>query len=771
MKQKNVLYLFLLLMLCVAFVSCQGQAEVTADVGVTSAETSNFAESTVNETVEYAAVSLLTDNNYATSVEDFYASDITYKADLTHDGVEDICTIKVVGHGTECYEEELTITDGKSGEVIEVFSPVAYAHENIKFEQQETAYHIQTNGKVYEMKKETLDTPPEHLCDIGYGNIIDYTVKDGKLLCRMGIMCGIVEVCGEIVYEYSYRDGEMVVTSIKLSDFNAETQADFGVVEPLQLPIATEAEKANHDLGAIGGSENPYRDKYVAAMSGFLVVDGTFTKVTTYYDEAEQKEFYNVLYGYDEKKANIPLMVHLIREMSIPKDAYVAYLDAICAVYTSEQIDIIYSDNDKLINKTFHSPLALYHEGKIYTVYELIEIDAVDELFVSQLSQESLLALINGIYQYSDENDTEIPPEISAFLSKYVKQPLIQPIEDVRDEIPTTTYENPHAPDAVYYTDITGDGVDDICTVHVDWYGAMSYGESVTVTDGKSGKNIPIVTPKDFTNANIEFCVQSDYSIVCANGMEYKFERIIFEAISSYLGGMVDFTVADGKLICSVTLEFEFANGELEYDYSYVDGKLVVTGIKLYDYNKDVRADFGKIEPKSLYIPDEIVELLDMSVAEISERYGDMTIEYSEREGPFQPVYSVEGLDGIFLVYHNWDMNTPITDDMHAHEIIVTAADIGKIMGLRVGMNIEELPWRIVWEKAENRLVDGGFMLSSTFGEYTVTVGMGVEDVKEDIDDPDFWAKNAEKRRIDPQGEINYLRVSKTLKEEYEKVN
>lgn len=586
MKQKNVLYLFLLLTLCVAFVSCQGQAEVTADVGVTSAETSNFAESTVNETVEYAAVSLLTDNNYATSVEDFYASDITYKADLTHDGVEDICTIKVVGHGTECYEEELTITDGKSGEVIEVFSPVAYAHENIKFEQQETAYHIQTNGKVYEMKKETLDTPPEHLCDIGYGSIIDYTVKDGKLLCRMGIMCGIVEVCGEIVYEYSYINGEMVVTGIKLNDLRTETMADFGVVMPM----------------------------------------------------------------------------------------------------------------------TFTHALA----------------------------------------------------------------PIVIPLADINDELHTITYEDPHAPDAVYYTDLTGDGVDDICTVHVDWYGAMSYGESVTVTDGKSGKNIPVVTPKDFTNANIEFCVQSDYSIVYANGMEYKFERIIFEAISSYLGGIVDFTVADGKIICGVTLEFEFANGDLEYDYSYVDGKLAVTGIKLYDYNKDVRADFGEVEPKSLYIPDEIAELLDMSAAEVREGYGNMKMEYSEREGPYQPVCSVEGIDGIFLVYHNWDMNTPITDDMHADEIIVTATDIGKIMGLRVGMNIEELPWRIEWEKAENRLVDGGFMLSSTFGEYAVTVGMGVEDVKEDIDDPDFWAKNAEKRRLDPKGEFNYLRVAKALKKEYE---
>ncbi len=183
------------------------------------------------ETVSYAIVKPLEDEHYATSAEDFYASDITYKADLTHDGVEDVCAVKVVGHGTECYEEELIITDGKSGEVINVFSPVTYANENIEFEQQENAYRIKTNGKVYEMKKETLDTPPENLCDIGYGSIVDYTVIENRLFCRMGIMCGIVEVCGEIVYEYSYKDGKMTIAGVELKDWRTGSIVDFGASE------------------------------------------------------------------------------------------------------------------------------------------------------------------------------------------------------------------------------------------------------------------------------------------------------------------------------------------------------------------------------------------------------------------------------------------------------------------------------------------------------------------------------------------------------------
>ena len=178
----------------------------------------------------------------------------------------------------------------------------------------------------------------------------------------------------------------------------------------------------NTGWDAIGGSQNPYQEIYGVSMSGFLVVEGTFTKVSTYYDEDEQEKFYNALHNYDEKNANIPLMVYLIREMNITRAEYLDYLEAIDAQYTEELIDIIYSGNDNLINETFHSELTLYHEGEIYTVYDLAAMTSAANTenydLLNQFPKEKLSTLLNSIQSYNEQFDLEVPVEISTMCNK-----------------------------------------------------------------------------------------------------------------------------------------------------------------------------------------------------------------------------------------------------------------------------------------------------------------------------------------------------------------
>lgn len=170
------------------------------------------------------------------------------------------------------------------------------------------------------------------------------------------------------------------------------------------------------EWNTIGGGEDPYKELYVTAVSGFLVADGTFTRVSTYYNEEEQARWYHALETYDEKTEDVPLLVYLIREMGITRAEYIHYLDTIGAAYTDGVIDVLFSDDNKLINEAFHSPLTLCEGGRIYTVYDLADLqnetqgaDSVLDRFpedkIEKLYQN--MRLLDAQYHIS-------PPEIAA---------------------------------------------------------------------------------------------------------------------------------------------------------------------------------------------------------------------------------------------------------------------------------------------------------------------------------------------------------------------
>lgn len=190
---------------------------------------------------------------------------------------------------------------------------------------------------------------------------------------------------------------------------NATKPADTTEATASEIPVQTDADAA---WNAVGGSENPYIELYGTAVSGFLVADGTFTRVSTYYDADGQAKWYHALDTYDAKTAGVPLLVYLIREMGITRAEYISYLDAIDAAYTDGALDVLFSADDDLINETFHSPLALYHDGNIYTVYDLAAMEGGDA-GLRRFPEEKIAELYANIQSFNAQYHTSVP-EVAA---------------------------------------------------------------------------------------------------------------------------------------------------------------------------------------------------------------------------------------------------------------------------------------------------------------------------------------------------------------------
>ena len=174
-----------------------------------------------------------------------------------------------------------------------------------------------------------------------------------------------------------------------------------------EIPVQTDTDAA---WNAVGGSENPYKELYGTAVSGFLVAEGTFTRVSTYYDAENQAKWYNALDSYDAKAAGVPLLVYLIREMGITRAEYIHHLDVIGTAYTDSVLDILFSANDDLINETFHSPLTLYDDGNIYTVYDLAAMED-GNAGIRRFPEEKIAELYENIQLFNAQYHTSIPEE------------------------------------------------------------------------------------------------------------------------------------------------------------------------------------------------------------------------------------------------------------------------------------------------------------------------------------------------------------------------
>lgn len=146
-------------------------------------------------------------------------------------------------------------------------------------------------------------------------------------------------------------------------------------------------------------------------------------------------------------------------------------------------------------------------------------------------------------------------------------------------------------------------------------------------------------------------------------------------------------------------------------------------------------------------------ELLGMTVGEIEAVYGTLTEEYSE-QGPRRPVYSVEKIKGLYLVFHNWQYTVPLEKDMKPTEILLNTDSRSMVCGVAVGDDIAN---SVDFLRENNASINWGYTgvyIKVEAGGYRVTYRMDLMDLVIDgkPQDEQEYLKS-------PRGKILQIRV------------
>ncbi len=116
----------------------------------------------------------------------------------------------------------------------------------------------------------------------------------------------------------------------------------------------------------------------------------------------------------------------------------------------------------------------------------------------------------------------------------------------------------------------------------------------------------------------------------------------------------------------------------------------------------------------------EDFDCLDMTVAELRNAYGELEFLYSEH-GPGQPVYSLEKLPGVLLVFYDHNMDDPLTDNMTPDELIITENYADPVHGLNIhGYMGNHLG--IPWSDVEHSPMTGYATFTAEYDDYVLSV-------------------------------------------------
>ena len=230
----------------------------------------------------------------ATTVEDYYGGDVLYKADFDGDGKADSCTVKIVAHGTQCYVEEILITDA-FGEKIIVEHPVTATGMRSDLYKFEDSYSIFLHAGeddytefVYPFEK--LGTLEKNLIPPMFGDIFDYSVAGDKLFFRGSLACGMSEVLGDIIYEYSYIDGALKISRIGYQDYIDGGFYDLGEIEPTAYLLVEPCKKDN-SVAALPEKPCIVESRAIMSNPTFLVYDEGLTYYVKQYTSATNDEY------------------------------------------------------------------------------------------------------------------------------------------------------------------------------------------------------------------------------------------------------------------------------------------------------------------------------------------------------------------------------------------------------------------------------------------------------------------------------------------------
>jgi len=266
---------------------------------------------------------------------------------------------------------------------------------------------------------------------------------------------------------------------------------------------------------------------------------------------------------------------------------------------------------------------------------------------------------------------------------------------------------------------------------------------------------------------------------------EYYYDAV--ECSNHSINIRADVTIEDKYFrdMCDGKSESDWAKNKNGVEYLIVEHDFIYTAVKTKEYNVIFRYEGTLIcdlaishfvnDPEN-YFDETIMPIIEsakvsprevgeyemdltvftsITVFEIHEHYGALTYEYSEY-GPGQPVYSIENLPGVLLVFHSWDCDVPITDDMIPSEVIITKYYDGTTHGLRIGAEIVKSD--IPWYNCEYSEMSGDITLKAKYGSYSLTCTIGVESLNDiQIDENGIdWNNYLQ----NPTGTITSIRIT-----------
>ena len=210
-------------------ISAPEQTTAKTDMQTTASETATAEVTTAASKIHQQPTEFSMDN--LSSVEDYFGGDVLYNADFDGDGKKETCTVKVLGHGTQCYVEEIVI-ERENSEKITVEHPTTATgmHSNFyKYGSYDISFWDGVDHTEYvKYTFDMLDTAKEDLTPLRFGDIFDYSVIGDTLYFRGSLACSPSEVVGDIIYAYTYHGGELRVSHMWYEDYINEKTLDIG---------------------------------------------------------------------------------------------------------------------------------------------------------------------------------------------------------------------------------------------------------------------------------------------------------------------------------------------------------------------------------------------------------------------------------------------------------------------------------------------------------------------------------------------------------------
>ncbi len=171
---------------------------------------------------------------------------------------------------------------------------------------------------------------------------------------------------------------------------------------------------------SVEGKREPYGLRYGAFSQLFYPIAGTFTSADYYADGGVRLN--EVLNAYDESTHQMPVLAYIVREMEIPREQLVMFLEKAKIPYTEQIVDGLLTADIGTLNKLFLNPMAEYHDGRIYTTKLIYEMDEAGQEI--PLSFQSIQRMAKNAKAFGEESTTPLPEEYAKMYTRLLTKKL-----------------------------------------------------------------------------------------------------------------------------------------------------------------------------------------------------------------------------------------------------------------------------------------------------------------------------------------------------------